>query len=285
MLQRAPSVQSFWDEHHETFRTAWAEWENAGGHNGISIDRSIYAPALRRAIELSWEDPNEETQVRDLWTEVFPNVYQAQFFDPEQLSVIGEYLDHVWAAGIPLRPPYGIVLNRGGAMLDPRSQGYLAAPTFQAFYRDLMDRFMRPVGRLLFPGVYGYDTQSFGFSVQWQAGKDVDLRPHTDASSVTLNINLNLPGESFSGSAVTFWDQSSRRRESLTFEPGVALMHHGRVPHASEAITEGERRNLIFWLYGEHGQIPQMQRQAARPLTAHERWRVPEVQSDGFAPF
>ena len=285
MLQRDPSVSRFWNDNEQTFEAAWAEWENENGHAGIALDSSLYAPALRRAIEEAWNDPAKETSVKDLWTEVFPNVYKAQFFDPDKLPILRDYLDRVADADIPLRPPYGIVLNRGGAMLDPRSEGYLAAPTFQAFYQDLMDRYMRPVSRLLFPDVYGYDSQTFGFSIAWQAGKDTKLQPHTDASSVTLNINLNLPGEDFSGSAVRFMDSNSRKVESLTFEPGTALIHHCQVPHASEPITEGERHNFVLWLYGERGQIPYQHGAGPEPVSAEERWTVPNIQSDGFAPF
>ena len=285
MLRREPSVNRFWNDNKETFEAAWTEWENENGHAGIALDRSLYAPTLRRAIEEAWKNPASETSVKDLWTEVFPNVYKAQFFDPEKLPILRDYLERVADADIPLRPPYGIVLNRGGAMLDPRSEGYLAAPTFQAFYQELMDRYMRPVSRLLFPDVYGYDSQTFGFSIAWQAGKDTKLQPHTDASSVTLNINLNLPGESFSGSAVRFMDANSRKVESLTFEPGTALIHHGRVPHASEPIIEGERHNFVLWLYGEGGQIPYQYGSVREDVSAEQRWTMPQKSSDQFAPF
>lgn len=141
-----------------------------------------------------------------------------------------------------------------------------------------------PVSRLLFPDVVGYDTQTFGFSIRWQASKDTSLRPHSDASAVTLNINLNLPDEGYSGSAVSFIDPATRRIEKLTFEPGTALIHHGSVPHASEPITEGERYNFVLWLYGQHGQIPQVG-VPPRQITAKDRWTVPAEVSDGFAPF
>ncbi|MEL6688141.1 MAG: 2OG-Fe(II) oxygenase [Pseudomonadota bacterium] len=285
MLQRAPSVHRFWNENEKLFEEAWREWESHSGHNDIALDHSLYAPALREAIETSWQDPTQELSVKDLWTEVFPNVFKAQFFDPEKIHILRDYMDRVADADIPLRPPYGIILNRGGAMLDPRSEGYLAAPTFQAFYKDLMNRYMRPISRLLFPEVYGYDSQTFGFSIAWQAGKDTTLRPHTDASSVTLNINLNLPGEDFSGSAVRFFDHDRGKIESLHFEPGTAMIHRGHVAHASEPITEGERHNFVLWLYGERGQIPYQHDQGPKPAPAEARWTIPDTPSDGFAPF
>lgn len=284
MLERHPSVHTFWNGNRTRFEDAWKEWEAHGQDASIVLDRSLYAPDLREAIEQSWANPDQENRVKDLWTEVFPGVYQAQFFDPDRLMELRTYLDRAAHAGIPLRPPYGIALNRGGAMLDPRSEGHLAAPGFQKFYRDLMDHFMRPISRLLFPDIMGFDTQTFGFSIQWQAGKDTTLRPHTDASSATLNINLNLPEESFSGSAVRFMDPVERRVESLAFEPGTALIHHGRVPHASEPILAGERHNFVLWLYGEQGQTPRPG-MVSKPVLAEERWTVPNAPSDGVAPF
>lgn len=282
MLARAPSVQRFWSENAALFQSAWAEWEAA--NPALTLDHGLFAPALRAAVEAAWAEPEREIALRDLWREVFPGVYEAQFFDPERIADLRAYMEAVAEAGIPLRPPYGIVLNRGGAMLDPRSEGYLAAPQFQAFYGALMTRYMRPISRLLFPDVPGYDTQSFGFSIRWQADKDTSLRPHTDASAVTLNINLNLPGEAFQGSAVSFIDPASRRVEKLGFRPGTALIHHGSVPHASEPITQGERFNFVLWLYGQQLQIPHPGA-PDQGLGARERWSVPDVPSDGVAPF
>lgn len=285
VLQRAPSVNRFWNENESTFKRAWIDWETQGGLDGLTLDRSLYASELRRAVEQAWDDPSKEQSVRDLWTEVFPHVYEAQFFDPEKLATLREFLSRVADADIPLRPPYGLVLNRGGAMLDPRSEGYLAAPTFQGFYKDLQDHFTRPIARLLFPDVYGYDSQTFGFSIQWEAGGDTTLQAHTDASSVTLNINLNLPGEEFSGSAVRFMDPATKTVKDLTFEPGKALIHHGSAMHASKPITQGERHNFVLWLYGENGQTPYPHGFSGTPASAQERWSLPKTPSDRFAPF
>ncbi|MEJ6391626.1 2OG-Fe(II) oxygenase [Gymnodinialimonas sp. 2305UL16-5] len=281
MLRREPDVSRFWHENQNLFQEAWKEWEQS---NPSDLDNSLYNDDLRAAVEGAWKDPTTERAVKDLWKEVFPGVYKTQFFDPDRLATLRRYMDSVADADIPLRPPYGISLNRRGAMLDPRSDGHLGAPAFQAFYRELMDSYMRPISRLLFPDIMGFDTQTFGFSIQWQADKDTSLRPHSDASSVTLNINLNLPDESFSGSAVSFIDPASRRVEKLYFKPGTALIHHGSVPHASEPITEGQRSNFVLWLYGQNGQTPRPSAEAAE-IDPRARWTVPTEPSDGFAPF
>lgn len=283
MLQRTLSVQQFWDQNTEVFKEAWKEWEADTGLTSV-LDSSLYDPKLRAAVEQAWADPSKEGAVKDLWKEVFPGVYKAQFFDPERLSVLRDYMEKVADAQIPLRPPYGISLNRDGAMLDERSEGHLATPNFQTFYRGLMDSYMRPVSRLLFPDIVGYDTQTFGFSIQWQADADTSLRAHTDASSVTLNINLNLPGEDFSGSGVRFFDQKTRQISELTFAPGTALIHRGSVAHESMPITEGTRSNLVLWLYGDQGQVPRFGG-ADVTLDPRDRWSVPNTKNDGFAPF
>jgi len=284
MLQRAPSVQQFWLQNRDLFNDAWKQWEASDADGLNSLDSSLYDATLRSAVELAWEDPTKESGVKELWKQVFPGVYEAQFFDPEHLALLRNYLNRVADSQIPLRPPYGISLNRGGAMLDSRSEGYLATPNFQTFYRSLMNTYMRPIARLLFPDIIGYDTQTFGFSIQWQPDKDASLRAHTDASSVTLNINLNLPGEDFSGSGVRFFDRDTQQVSELTFAPGTALIHHGSVAHESMPITHGERSNFVLWLYGESGQIPRPGIEP-QPINAQQRWTVPTAKSDGFAPF
>ena len=280
MLRRAPAVADFWEDNRSTFVDAWKEWEDLEGPVP-TLDSSIYDKDLRAAVEAAWNDPSKEGDVRKLWKEVFPGVYEIQFFDPERLGTLREYMEAAWDAKIPLRPPYGIALNRGGAMLDERSEGYLAAPTFQRFYRDLMDTYMRPIARLLFPDVAGNDSQTFGFSIQWLPKKDTSLRMHTDASAATLNININLPGEEFGGSAVRFVDRASGQVKQLSFRPGTALIHHGSVMHASEPITEGERRNLVLWIYGENGRVSGN----SQDMDPRQRWSVPDVEFDKHAPF
>ena len=283
VLHRDHSVNHFWDANRDLFAKAWEEWEAQSGL-GNMLDEGLFAPQLRLAVQQAWDDPTKEGAVKDLWAEVFPGVYSTQFFDLERLADLREYMDKTADAEIPVRPPYGIVLNRYGAMLDPRSEGYLAAPKFQTFYQMLMERYMRPVARLLYPDVYGYDSQTFGFSIRWQPDKDAALRAHTDASSVTLNLNLNLPGEPYTGSGLRYFDRVSRQVGELFFEPGQAMIHHGSVPHESMPITSGERSNWVLWLYGKNGQIVGPI-STEKDVPAQDRWKVPSIEKDGFAPF
>ena len=284
MLKRAPTVQRFWDSNRVLLENAWQEWDELNKQLADWVTESLISEPLRNAVTLAWEDPTKEQAVANLWEEVLPGVYQAQLFDVEKLHLLRAYLDGVADAGIPLRPPYGIALNRNGGMLDARSEGYLAAPAFQEFYNLIMDKYMRPISRMLFPEIMGFDTQTFGFSIQYQEGMDTSLRPHTDASAATMNVNLNLPGETFKGSEVDFFNQETGKVTRTVFAPGVAMLHRGSVPHAAQPITGGSRTNMVLWLYGDSMQIPRGVSLTSK-ADAKSRWTVPSNPKDSFAPF
>ena len=296
-LNRDPSVSQFWNSNRELLEDAWSEWEIENKDSLLIPDETLLDPKLRKAINDAWENPEKENAVADLWEEIIPGVYSAQFFDLERLAEFRKYLEDTVNSEIPRRAPYGIQLNRHGVMLDPRSEGYLAAPNFQAFYNEIMDRYMRPIARLLL-GTYGYDNQTFGFSIQYNPDKDKDLHAHTDASAATLNVNINLPDEEFTGSQVDFHDTSTRKVVQTIFESGKAIIHTGKIPHATHPITSGQRSNLVVWLYGDRMQIPRggtssygsVDNSASKVITtenvtARERWSIPNSPKDTIAPF
>ncbi|MEO0325453.1 MAG: 2OG-Fe(II) oxygenase [Myxococcota bacterium] len=284
MLRRAPSVSRFWNDYRELLAEAWTQWEASADVPALPPALTLLDPALRAAIENAWRDPGAESDVRALWRELSSGVFVAPFFDPERLAGLRTYLERVADASIPLRPPYGIALNRGGAMLDRRSEGYLAAPAFQHLYAEIIGQVMRPVARLLFPEVHGYDDQTFGFSIRYEPNTDASLQPHSDASSVTLNVNMNLPHEGYEGSQVDFLDPATGRVTPLRFEPGVAAIHRGLIPHATHPITSGSRSNLVLWLYGADGRTPPRGGHTA-PRSAAERWSPVPPATGSFAPF
>ncbi|MBB1297994.1 2OG-Fe(II) oxygenase family protein [Pseudoalteromonas sp. SR41-7] len=285
MLYREPAVQNFWINNTDLIANAWSEWEATSiDSSTFTLDDTLLDKNIREAVKQAWEDPSKELAVKALLHEVAPDVFQFQFFDPERLAVLRGYLEQVWNSQIPMRPPYGIVLNRRGAMLDSRSEGYLAAPSFQAFYNEILNTYMRPISRMLFSEIMGFDTQTFGFSIYYEPNTDSSIRPHTDASAVTLNINLNLPGEEFTGSQVDFYHPYTGDIKSLTFKPGTAMLHRGNIAHAAKPITSGERTNFVLWLYGERGRLP-AQGAPRIPVDAKQRWTNPNKPNDGYAPF
>jgi hypothetical protein len=130
---------------------------------------------LRSAVEKIWNSIEsgdmdqvelQELLLKELFQEVTPGVYSIQFFDVEKIHIIRQWFDAGGSSGIPIRPPYGIVLNRKGFMIDPRSIGYSSAPDFQTFYKDvLIDSYIRPISRLFFPDhiIAKDDSESFFF--------------------------------------------------------------------------------------------------------------------------
>ena len=97
-------------------------------------------------------------------------------------------------------------------------------------------------------------------------------------------MNINVPGETFKGSEVDFFNQETGKVTRTVFAPGVAMLHIGSVPHAAQPITGGSRTNMVLWLYGDSMQIPR----GALPTSkadAKARWTVPQVAKDSFAPF
>ncbi|RBW56519.1 2OG-Fe(II) oxygenase [Tenacibaculum sp. E3R01] len=296
-LERKSSVSYFWNSNRKLLENAWAEWEIENKENLLIPDEMLLDSNLRQVINEAWKNPEKENAVADLWKEIIPGVYSAQFFDVERLTEFRNYLEAIVSSKIPVRPPYGIQLNRYGIMLDPRSDGYLAAPNFQAFYNDIMNRYMRPIARLLL-GTYGYDNQTFSFSIQYNPEKDKDLHAHTDASAATLNININLPDEKFKGSQVDFYDKISRKTVQTVFEPGKAIIHSGNIAHATHPIISGQRSNLVVWLYGNRMQIPRggvssygsvdnsvSTEIKKEKISSHQRWSLPDSPKDTFAPF
>ena len=282
ILLREHSVHNFWMSNKETLKKAWSDWEKI--ENIKLLEGSLIDKKLKKVVKEAWNDPESEDKVRDLIEEVSPGVYQFQMFDIEKLADLRDYLKKVEEAKIPLRPPYGIVLNRKGAMLDQRSEGYLAAPSFQKLYQDLIDTYMRPIARLLFPEIIGFDTQPFGFSIQYKVETDTSIRMHTDASAVTLNVNLNLPDEKYTGSEVDFLEPVSGNKNRVSFKPGVAIIHRGNIAHEAQQITSGERTNFVLWLYGDSMVIPRFKTDP-KVVSPKERWTIPSDEYDDHAPF
>ncbi len=285
ILRRDTSVSHFWSSNQALLTSAWQEWEQTNNGRLPTIDESLFDAKLCSAIDAAWSDPSKEAAVQELWSEVSYGVYQCQFFDPQKLIELRNYFNEAQKSGIPLRPPYGIALNRFGAMLDQRSEGFLATVEFQHFYTHLMDSYMRPIGRLLFPEITGFDTQTFGFSIQYEPDIDTSLQLHSDASAATLNINLNLPEEKFTGSEVDFHDPITGNVNRVSFEPGVAMIHRGAIAHAAQPITSGQRTNIVLWLYGDRMTVPSPRVLSESTLSAKERWTVPSQIKDTSAPF
>lgn len=291
MLRRDAKVYDFWNSNEEVLEKAWQEWNSYSEEAAAlpKLDASVLNPKLKEAVERAWANPTPENEaaIKDLWTEVAPGVYAIQFLDLEQVAKLRQWFDATAEAGIPTRPPHGITLNRKGVMIDPRSVGHLAAPDFQTFYQKvLVEEYVRPLGRLFFPEHIRPedDDASFAFSIQYQGaqGGDTHIRHHTDASTITFNINMDSQ-QTWTGSSLVFFPEGQGSHK-VTWAPGIAVMHLGKTMHAALPIESGTRSNWVIWTMGSNRRRsyggPSMFEDGSYPpeyqLTAKERWTKPE---------
>mmetsp|Transcript_2884 Transcript_2884/g.8513 ORF Transcript_2884/g.8513 Transcript_2884/m.8513 type:complete len:323 (-) Transcript_2884:270-1238(-) len=241
----------FWEVNDKTLRQAWQEF-------GINDTPAFSAwsdqglvPGLREAVRAVQDAPSEEAdlRVRELWKEVAPGVFAAQFFDVEYIGRLRAELDRLSAAGIPTRRPNG--MNRHGLIL---SEGLPLGAWVEGLVRELA----RPLAYTLFPKHVGPGdaAEHYAFTVRYREGEDVALAEHRDASVATLNVNLNMDKGDFGGSLLRFVDaEDPAKTYDVRFAPGMAVVHLGALRHAALPIHGGERTNLIVWLMGEGGYV------------------------------
>lgn len=315
---------SFWEDNGPLLRNAWEEWE--GMHlrqellqtNGQYVNRDdddeFIHPTLSTALEGAFSRPSEVTEasVKSLWKhpkvsddQRLPRgVYATQLLAPTGVSRIRSLLDSATSSGIPTRRPNG--MNRNGVILDRKVDGAVSVNALSDLVEgELIERVVRPVGRMLFPDRIGCgdDSEYFAFTIRYAdsddddddasiSKRDVKLNEHRDASIITLNINLNLPEEGYAGSEVYFRefpspdatdapsgdndelvDASANDGGTVRFSPGMAIIHLGAHRHGAVPIGGGERYNLVIWLFGNDGDVRIAPYEKKDQMSQVERWR------------
>jgi len=276
---------SFWEANGSVLRLAWhelaASTESTGdGNNNNFTISDIVEPNLQSAIQSTHENPtlSNEERVLSFFNEAGPpgkaQAYETRLMSPEGLRTLRAELDRATSSGIPLRRPNG--MNRHGCIIDDKVDGAVSLPTLTRFVQGLIDDIGRPVGRMLFPDSVGTedDTDYFAFTIRYNAEEDMELKEHRDASVVTINVNLNLPDEEYDGSSLYLLDEEGggSARHSITFDPGMMLIHRGSVRHAALPITSGTRHNLVIWLFGEDGTVRFAPYGEDERLSVEQRW-------------
>ena len=109
---------------------------------------------------------------------------------------------------------------------------------------------------------------------------DVKLEEHSDASVVTMNINLNLPEDGeYSGSELVFLDDDQRMHE-VELQPGMVVIHRGLHRHLAKEIATGTRHQLIIWLFGKDGYVRFAPYEKEEQMSVEERWGDRSRQKD-----
>ena len=265
--------EEFYQRHGELLRAAWREHGLADA-SLADFRSAVVALSLAAAVEALREQPSPEREaaVRALFNETAPGVFCGQLLRADAIAKLRAELTRVAASGIPTRRPNG--MNRYGVILDDEVDGAVSNG-LAAFVRALVDAYVRPLGRMLFAELVGAgdDVEQFAFTVRYRPDEDATLAEHRDASVVTLNLNLNAPGEGYGGSALSFQDAiEPSARHIVEFTPGMALIHQGALRHAALPIEHGARENLIVWLFGADGYVRAAPRPEAERLSLEERW-------------
>lgn len=291
----------FWQTHEDLLQQAWKEWGKEQQENlpGLDDDTIVMDPNIVRRTHQLRDNPSvplESAFQRDFWSnEQIPNVYTCRsFLSPRGIHRLRQHLTASSQAKIPTRRPNG--MNRCGLVLDDETQGGVSYPEMDSFRHWLVTDYVRPMARMLFPewiGSYDDDENHYAFTIHYKKGKeqsnennatktDVQLKEHTDASVVTINININLPQEDadeedyYEGSDLLFFNEDSGERHSIKFEPGMAVIHRGLHRHQALPIQKGERHQLIIWLFGRDGYVRILPYDKEEQLTVTERWSKDE---------
>ena len=99
------------------------------------------------------------------------------------------------------------------------------------------------------------------------------MKEHSDASVVTVNINLNLPQDGeYQGSELVFLDKATQHRHKLELKPGMVVLHRGIHRHQALPIEKGERHQLIVWLFGRDGYVRFAPYKKNEQLSIEKRW-------------
>eukprot|EP00571_Detonula_confervacea_P011858 CAMPEP_0172302882 /NCGR_PEP_ID=MMETSP1058-20130122/4526_1 /TAXON_ID=83371 /ORGANISM="Detonula confervacea, Strain CCMP 353" /LENGTH=413 /DNA_ID=CAMNT_0013013535 /DNA_START=147 /DNA_END=1388 /DNA_ORIENTATION=+ len=247
---------SFWDDHGSLIQDAWKEWEE-DLETGFPLkssegsDHGFINPTLSRTLNDAFGNPSKETEsaVKSIWTtsneeQTLPKgVYATQLLTPSGIAHIRNLLDMATSSGIPTRRPNG--MNRHGVIVDPNVYGAVSMKSLvKLVEEEVINRVVRPVGRMLFPDRVGCndDVDYFAFTIRYDGSddeadgtrsnenveesvqndgvntpkRDFELKEHRDASIVTLNINLNLPEEGYAGSQVYFREFPSEEESTTT---------------------------------------------------------------------
>jgi hypothetical protein len=199
-------------------------------------------------------------------------------------------------------------MNRQGLVLDDETPGGVSYPQLDAFIHDVVvDTYIRPLGRMFFKDYIGSDQDDgtqYAFTVHYQTPpptgannnthnrttttttttfSDIKLKEHSDASAITVNINLNLPNntdEVYEGSSLVFVDKDTGERHVLPpMEPGMAVIHRGLHRHQALPIEKGQRYQLIVWLFGRDGYVRFVPYEPDEQMTVKERWSKPKRQA------
>ncbi|XP_050374944.1 2-oxoglutarate and iron-dependent oxygenase domain-containing protein CP2-like isoform X1 [Argentina anserina] len=151
----------------------------------------FFVPSFLNAIKEGTED-----SLRSVMTEPSPGIFTFEMFQPHFCELLVSEVENFerWVHKTKFEIMRPNTMNKFGAVLDDFG--------FESMLDKLVEEFIRPMSRVLFPEVGGATLDSHhGFVVEYGMDRDVELGFHVDDSEVTLNLCL---GKQFIGGELYF---------------------------------------------------------------------------------
>ncbi|RYR07781.1 hypothetical protein Ahy_B05g075233 [Arachis hypogaea] len=151
---------------------------------------AFFVPAFLNAI-----NENTEQSFRRIISEPSPGIFIFQMLQPRICELFLSEIENVekFVAETKFRIMRPNIMNKYGVVLDDFG--------FGPMLEKLMEGFIRPLSRVLFPEIGSSLDSHHGFVVEYGKDKAVDMGFHVDDSEVTLNVCL---GKEFSGGELYF---------------------------------------------------------------------------------
>ncbi|XP_031248808.1 uncharacterized PKHD-type hydroxylase At1g22950-like [Pistacia vera] len=205
---------------------------------------NFFVPSFLQAI-----NENTEEGFRRIISEPTPGIYTFEMVQPRFCEMLLSEVESFerWVHETKFKIMRPNTMNKFGAVLDDFG--------LETMLDKLMNDFIRPMSKVLFPEVGGSTLDSHhGFVVEYGMDRDVELGFHVDDSEVSLNVCL---GKEFTGGELFFRgvrcdhhvNSETQPEEILDYShvPGRAVLHRGRHRHGARATTSGWRVNLLLW--------------------------------------
>ena len=320
-LEHEPLLQSAWNEWDEQQHSLSLPTLDEGlidVHLRKLMDQTRAIPTLEHETKVveAWEEVLHDSATTATTAEKsLHRVYRyPNFLTPEGIRKVRAHLDALSEAPIPKRRPNA--MNRNGLLLDSTVPGGVAGDiNLQQFVATLAHQYLAFLGRALFPefaGSFLDDSNHYAFTIKYgdcsipnaslpskndngtskingTTTTDWELKTHSDASLYTLNINLNLPNEDYSGSSLYFvapqeslsFNSTGNATQTATrnnyreifFAPGTAILHRGMTKHGAKPLKTGQRNNLVIWVHGkEDGFVRTAPYVPSQRLSVRQRW-------------
>ncbi|CAL1150123.1 unnamed protein product [Cladocopium goreaui] len=208
---------------------------------------SILAPELRAALKA--EDP--KVAIQSLAQRHLVDAFSLPLLCPKFCHQLVEEVKHFrdWREAAKEISP--------GLLLSCRWYLYQINPGFRTLFNQLLQDVLRRIDQALIGGAdLAYHE---AYCINYEEGRDLSLKAHTDDSDLTVNVFLGIPG--FEGSELLLLDpapedvQTGTPRLDDTYKGsmvsyqhhaiGTALLHPGDRWHAVQPLRAGSRWNLI----------------------------------------